>query len=157
MYVFNVLTVEAEEDSVKGHALLLRGWQAKDPRQPQGIQDRGKITAGWVTVRIEPEREHASSRLGLGHRVAGEHLQHWLAVDSKVMSEKSGFRLAPYVLRQIGPTEDDDGQPTADGLIRQWPEPADGVQKHQAYALQWFLFCGLALFLAGALAVRWRS
>ncbi|MEY3104791.1 MAG: hypothetical protein RJA72_823, partial [Pseudomonadota bacterium] len=43
-----------------------------------------------------------------------------------------------------------------DGLIRDWPEPADGVQKHKAYALQWFLFCTLSWMLALVIALRWR-
>ena len=139
------------------HVLLLRGWQAKDPRQPQGIQDRGKIQAGeYVLLRVEPEREHMASRLGLGDRIAGDNLQHWLAVDSRVMSEQSGLQLAPYVLRQLEAAQDEKGQSINDGLVRDWPEPSDGIDKHRAYALQWFLFSGLSLALAVVIAFRWR-
>ena len=139
------------------HVLLLRGWQAKDPRQAQGIQERGTIQAGEsLLVRVESEREHAASRLGLGDRVAGDHLRHWLVIDSQVMGEKSGMRLAPFVLRQLEAAVDAKGQAVEDGLIRDWPEPADGVQKHKAYALQWFLFCTLSWMLALAIALRWR-
>jgi cytochrome oxidase assembly protein ShyY1 len=72
------------------------------------------------------------------------------------MGEKSGMRLAPFVLRQLEAAVDAKGQAVEDGLIRDWPEPADGVQKHKAYALQWFLFCALSWMLALAIALRWR-
>jgi cytochrome oxidase assembly protein ShyY1 len=138
------------------HVLLLRGWQAKDPRQAQGIQERGTIQPGeYLLLRVEPEREHAASRFGLGSRVAGDHLRHWLAVDSQVMSEKSGLRLAPFVLRQLEAAKDAHRQTIDDDLIRDWPEPADGIDKHRAYALQWFLFCGLSLILALMMVIRW--
>jgi cytochrome oxidase assembly protein ShyY1 len=41
-------------------------------------------------------------------------------------------------------------------LVRDWPEPSDGIDKHRAYALQWFLFSGLSLALAVVIAFRWR-
>ena len=37
-------------------------------------------------------------------------------------------------------------KPLADGLLRQWPQPALGVQKHHGYAFQWF---ALSTLLAG--------
>lgn len=138
------------------HVLVLRGWQAKDPRQAQGIQEQGTIQAGeQLLLRVEPEREHAASRFGLGSRVAGDHLRHWLAIDSQVMSEKSGLRLAPFVLRQLEAAKHAKGEAIEDALIRDWPEPGDGIDKHRAYALQWFLFCGLSLVLALTMAIRW--
>ncbi len=33
--------------------------------------------------------------------------------------------------------------PAADGLLRQWPRPATGVQKHHGYAFQWFALSAL--------------
>jgi len=105
---------------------------------------------------VEHEREHMASRLGLGDRIAGDNLQHWLAVDSRVMSEQSGLQLAPYVLRQLEAAQDEKGQSINDGLVRDWPEPSDGIDKHRAYALQWFLFSGLSLALAVVIAFRWR-
>lgn len=145
------------EQKRPNHVLVLRGWQAKDPRQPQGIQDRGKIQAGeHLLLRVEPERDHMASRLGLGDRIAGDNLQHWLAVDSRVMSEQSGLQLAPYVLRQLEAAQDEKRQLIDDGLVRDWPEPSDGIDKHRAYALQWFLFSGLSLALAVVIAFRWR-
>ena len=148
-------TEAAQNPQQASHVLLLRGWQPKDPRQAQGIQERGTIPTGSsLVVRVESERDHASSPLGLGSRVAGDHANHWLAVDTVVMSAMSNLKLAPFVLRQLGPATDAQGRVLDDGLIRDWTEPADGIQKHQAYALQWFLFCGLSVVLAGAVAIR---
>lgn len=35
----------------------------------------------------------------------------------------------------------------SEGLLRHWPAPLAGVEKHQGYALQWFALSGLLAFL----------
>src|SRR5260370_537320 len=42
----------------------------------------------------------------------------------------------------------------ADGLVREWPRPGAGVEKHAAYALQWYSLAALAVVLAVVLAFR---
>lgn len=37
--------------------------------------------------------------------------------------------------------------PPSEGLLRQWPEPASGVEKHYGYAFQWFGLSGLLALL----------
>jgi len=37
--------------------------------------------------------------------------------------------------------------PPSEGLLRQWPEPASGVEKHYGYAFQWFGLSGLMAIL----------
>ena len=46
-----------------------------------------------------------------------------------------------------------DGQ-EAGGFKRKWPMPGDGSEKHQAYALQWFLFAAVVVVLYVALSLR---
>ncbi|MFC4159486.1 SURF1 family protein [Chitinimonas lacunae] len=41
-----------------------------------------------------------------------------------------------------------------DSLVREWPEPGSGVDKHYSYAGQWFLFAGLAIVLFGVM--HWK-
>ncbi|MBC7782124.1 MAG: SURF1 family protein [Proteobacteria bacterium] len=42
----------------------------------------------------------------------------------------------------------------ADGLMRIWPRPDAGIDKHRGYALQWFSFASIALVVWIALAMR---
>lgn len=51
----------------------------------------------------------------------------------------SGLRLQPVVIEQRSAA--------ADGLVRDWPRPDVGIDKHRGYALQWYSFCALALLL----------
>ncbi len=37
--------------------------------------------------------------------------------------------------------------PASDGLVRDWPLPDVGVEKHRTYAVQWFLLCAMSLGL----------
>jgi surfeit locus 1 family protein len=37
--------------------------------------------------------------------------------------------------------------PPSDGLLRQWPAPATGVEKHHGYAFQWFALSALSIGL----------
>jgi cytochrome oxidase assembly protein ShyY1 len=41
-----------------------------------------------------------------------------------------------------------------DGLLREWPRPDTGVEKHEAYALQWYALAGLAVVLFIVLSFR---
>ena len=42
----------------------------------------------------------------------------------------------------------------ADGLLREWPRPDAGIEKHQGYALQWYALAALAVVLAAVLSFR---
>ena len=50
-----------------------------------------------------------------------------------------GWTQSPYILREVDVGNDD-------GLLREWAPPATGVERHYAYAFQWF-----ALAVAGCL------
>lgn len=49
---------------------------------------------------------------------------------------------------------DDGARPVGERLIREWPEPDSGMEKHYGYAGQWFLFAGLAVVLFGVM--HWK-
>jgi cytochrome oxidase assembly protein ShyY1 len=42
----------------------------------------------------------------------------------------------------------------ADGLLREWLRPDAGIEKHAAYALQWYSLAALAVVLAVVLSFR---
>jgi surfeit locus 1 family protein len=64
-------------------------------------------------------------------------------LDLVAYAAEVGAALKPLSILQ----SDDPASNTAkDGLLRQWPRPAMGLQKHYGYAFQWFL---LSALLAG--------
>lgn len=50
-------------------------------------------------------------------------------------------------LRPLSVVQDDGPATTADGLLREWPRPDAGVQRHYGYAFQWFALATLILGL----------
>lgn len=50
-------------------------------------------------------------------------------------------------LRQLAVVQEDAAGMAADGLLRQWPQPALGVEKHHGYAFQWFAISALTVGL----------
>jgi surfeit locus 1 family protein len=55
----------------------------------------------------------------------------------------SGLKLQPVVIEQHSAA--------ADGLVRDWPRPDVGIERHRSYALQWYSFCALAVLFYVAL------
>lgn len=119
-------------DDHAGAVLVLRGWIPRD------VADRTRI-ASYTTpagpLRIDGlVRVDAGKVLQLGTAgmpAPGAIMQN---LDIGLVQAASGLPLLPYVLAQTGGDDD--------GLVRDWPLPATGVDKHRGYAVQWY---GLAL------------
>lgn len=138
------------------HVLLLRGWQPKDPQYPQGIRPGGKMRGDvQVVVRVESLADTRRAAGGVGKGVAGDQPWHWLGIDPEEMGHRAGISLLPVLLRQLEDARDLSNSRVDDGLVRDWVEPSEGVDKHRAYAFQWFLLFGLCVVLA--LGLAWRS
>jgi cytochrome oxidase assembly protein ShyY1 len=45
----------------------------------------------------------------------------------------------------------------SDGLVRDWPQPGSAVDKHRAYALQWFAMAAVTVYLWWHFALRGRN
>jgi len=54
------------------------------------------------------------------------------------VARTSGLPLLPFFIQQTGPQADD-------ALVRDWPAPALGVEKHQGYAFQWYALAAMAI------------
>ncbi len=63
----------------------------------------------------------------------------WQTVDLAAWRLATGLPLADFTLQQSGAA--------ADGLLRDWPRPDAGIERHRAYALQWFALATLAAAL----------
>lgn len=72
----------------------------------------------------------------------------WQNLDPLRFGEVSGLAVPPVVIEQLEPLGPDDR------LLRQWPAPDLGIEKHRIYMMQWFAF---ALTVAGLwLWFTWR-
>ncbi len=67
-------------------------------------------------------------------------------VDLGAFAADTGLALQPIVIEQ----RSDSG----DGLLREWPRPDAGIERHQSYALQWYSLAALAVVLALVLSFR---
>ena len=122
------------------HVLVNRGWIAAPPSRetlPEVRTPSGELTIVGIALERLP---HA---LQAGVAPTGKLRQN---LDIGAFAAESGLRLQPLVIEQ----HSDAG----DGLARDWPRPDLGIERHESYALQWYLFAGLAIVLLAVLSVR---
>lgn len=55
------------------------------------------------------------------------------------VARASNLPLLPFFIEQAGPPQPDDA------LVRDWPAPALGVERHQGYAFQWYALAAMAV------------
>lgn len=67
-------------------------------------------------------------------------------LDIERFASETGLRLEPRVIEQHSDLPD--------GLARDWPPHDRGIEKHQAYALQWYSLAALAVVLFIVLSFR---
>jgi surfeit locus 1 family protein len=73
--------------------------------------------------------------------------QLWQNLDIARVAAATGLDLLPIVIEQ--------GEPAPpDGLVRDWPPPDFGTERHLSYMLQWYSFAALAIVLW--LVLNWR-
>ena len=151
-------TSSSTSDGTITRIAVLRGWV------PRNIQDRNQLPSlkpidGSVTITglaqislgkafdltqlksIDPAQmivPNSSQRIW--QQFAVEPYAKWLGGPSP---------LQPVLIRQLVNIDD--------GLIRDWPQPANDVNKHLGYAFQWFGLSALTVFLWGFYAWRGRK
>ena len=119
------------------------------------LVNRGWVAAGSSRQQLPDVRTPASEVRLDG--IALERLPHALEagassgrvrqnLDIDAYAAETGLKLLPLVIEQ----HSDSG----DGLLRDWPAPDLGIEKHESYALQWYLFAGLAVVLLIVLSFR---
>ncbi len=122
------------------HVLVNRGWIAA-PGSRETLPDVRTSSGELTVVGIALERlPHA---LQAGTPSTGTVRQN---LDLGAFAAETGLRLQPLVIEQHSDT--------GDGLVRDWPRPDLGIERHESYALQWYLFAGLALVLLAVLSIR---
>lgn len=115
--------------------MVARGWAPRDAadrtRVPQVTTPAGEVSVDGVL------RRDAGHVLQLGQPDApqpGAILQN---LDMDALARVSGLALSSYVIEQRGEL--------GDKLVRDWPLPSMGVERHQAYALQWYALAAMSL------------
>jgi surfeit locus 1 family protein len=122
------------------HVLVNRGWvEAGKTRDtlPKVPTPTGEVRVEGLALARLPQALQA------GTGASGKVRQN---VDLKSFERETGLRLQPLVIEQHSHA--------ADGLVRDWPRPDAGIEKHQSYALQWYSLAALAVVLFVVLSFR---
>ena len=81
-------------------------------------------------------RRHASRLLQLGQPVPlkpGAIVQN---LDVAQLAQASGLEVEPFIIEQTSSVDD--------RLVRDWPRPSLGIDRHYGYAFQWFALAATA-------------
>ena len=120
------------------YVMVLRGWIAGDPyersRLPALTTPTGPVDVTGVAV------ADLQQPMMLGKEpVPGPQDRLWQHFEYRKFAEWAGFELYPVIVRQtVEPAY-------RDGLARDWNEPGVSVDRHRAYAFQWFAMTAAAI------------
>jgi len=117
------------------HVLVARGWTRRDvadrTRLPTIASPQGTVTIDGVI------RRTAGQVLELGKAEAprpGAIVQN---ADAAQVGHAAGLKMAPFVVEQLTDVQD--------GLVRDWPRPSAGADRHRGYAFQWYALAATAI------------
>ena len=122
------------------HVLVNRGWIEAAPRReqlPEVKTPAGRLRIEGVMLARLPQP------MRLSEENPGKVRQR---IDLKEFAVESGLTLQAFVIEQHSPLDD--------GLVREWPRPDLGVEKHESYALQWYSLAALSIALVVVLSFR---
>ncbi|RZI43496.1 SURF1 family protein [Herbaspirillum sp. HC18] len=130
-YVLTPMKIAGSDSNV----LVARGWVKRD------AADRTKLPAIPVPegmVSIEGIARHTPGHvMQLGKDPAlqpGAIVQN---ADADEVGKAAGLKMQPFIVEQLSDSRD--------GLVRDWPRPSLGVEKHRGYAFQWYALAATAL------------
>ena len=121
------------------HVLVNRGWVAAPASRdtlPDVRTPRGAVRVDGIAL------ERIAHALSAGTST-GEVRQN---LDLAAYAAETGLQFLPIVLEQHSPADD--------GLVRDWPRPDLGIEKHESYSLQWYSFAVLAVVLFVVLSLH---
>jgi cytochrome oxidase assembly protein ShyY1 len=119
------------------HVLVLRGWLPRDPvertRLPAVETPAGVVEVTGIAEAVIPQAFElkASPAPGPTDRI-------WQNLDFGVFEAWSRLEVQRVLIRQSADPGLDDG------LVREWPVPPPSVEKHHAYAFQWYTVAATA-------------
>lgn len=130
-----ILAMPFKIAGAKEHVLVLRGWLPRDAREygklPSFATPGGTVTIEGVAVL---SAGHVMQLGGTAPIKPGALVSNLGTGD---MAQASGLALQPFFVQQTGAGQDE-------GLVRAWPAPDVGVDKHLGYAFQWYALALMA-------------
>jgi surfeit locus 1 family protein len=119
----------------KEHVLVLRGWLPRDAREygklPNFATPGGTVSIEGVATL---SAGHVMQLGGAAPIKPGALVPNLSTGD---VAQASGLTMQPFFVQQTGA-----GQ--GEGLVREWPAPDVGVDKHRGYAFQWYALAAMA-------------
>src|SRR6185436_14393088 len=125
------------------HILVNRGWieaPARREQLPAVVTPRGPVRVEGIVL------THLPRALKLGDPGKGRVRQ---SLELKAFALETGLPLQAFVIEQH--------RGIADGLLREWPRPDTGIEKHEAYSFQWYSLAALAVVLGIVFSFRKRA
>ncbi len=116
------------------HVLVARGWLPRNVADPLQLPP-SRTPAGMLTIEgvVHSSLGHIM-QLGTEPPLKpGAIVQNLVPAD---FAKASGLSTAPVFIEQAGTDND--------GLVRDWPAPSLGIEKHQGYAFQWYALAVMA-------------
>jgi surfeit locus 1 family protein len=123
------------------HVLINRGWIAAGARRddiPEIVTPTGMVSLDGFGL------EHAPRVLAAGSGKPNGRV--WQGLSLEDFARWSGLALQPVFLEQKSPLPD--------GLVRDWPPPDFGIERHTSYAMQWYLIAALSVVIFIVLSVK---
>lgn len=126
--------------------LVNRGWAPRDAENRLRLPHVGAV-AGTVTIEGLALTQ-LPRLLELGRDIeSGDWPRVWQNLDFDSFERASGLKVARFFVQQSSRTDDT--------LVRDWPAPDLGIEKHRGYALQWYSLAALIAVLT--LFFGWRG
>jgi len=125
------------------YVLVNRGWVAGRPDRSQLPEVRtpgGAVDVSGIATVPPKHPFELSSNVEEG-RV-------WQNLTVERFQKAYALPIQPFVIRQDSALDD--------GLVREWEPPDFGIERHYAYAVQWYLLAATALVFYGVTHVRRR-
>jgi surfeit locus 1 family protein len=126
------------------YVLVERGWVAAGPdrRQlPPVVTPAGEVDIAGVATPANPPVFELSEQVQAG--------KVWQNLTVDRYRSQFALDLQPTIIQQHSDLPD--------GLVRDWQPPSLGIERHRAYALQWFSMALAILILYVVLNVRRRT
>lgn len=119
------------------HVLVARGWLPRNAAEHDKLPPYD-TPAGTVAIEgiVKASIGHI---MQLGTAPAIQPNVILQNIDPAQFAAASRLKLQPFFIEQTGPAL------AGDQLVRDWPAPSLGVEKHQGYAFQWYALAVMAL------------
>jgi len=126
------------------YVLVKRGWVPAGPRRnqlPKVATPAGTVTVEGLALPGNPRLFELSTQVQAGPL--------WENVTVDRYRNAYALDLQPIMIQQHNDVDD--------GLVRDWNRPDAGIDRHRAYALQWFSMCIAIILIYIVLNVRRAS